>query len=55
MGFDTGFCEGGRLQSCPLRRVSVRKAFTVAHKYLSKTNRNQVICDVIAGAWGKKF
>lgn len=26
----TGFCGGGREQSCPLTRVSVKRAFTVS-------------------------
>ena len=29
MGVQTGFCEGGRKKSCPLTRVSVKRASTV--------------------------
>lgn len=29
MTVETGFCEGGRKKSCPLKRVSVKEASTV--------------------------
>ena len=33
MGVETGFCEGARKYSCPLRRVSVQRASTVYDVY----------------------
>ena len=31
MGVQTGICESGHKESCPLTRVSVKKASTVAY------------------------
>ena len=34
MGVQVGFCEGGRKKSCPLMRMSVKRASTI--NYYSK-------------------